>query len=213
MPRRCSPRATSSTRAGSILYKGFITLFQQGLASEPGNGLAHFYLAESHYKLGELAPALDHYKQAADLLPDGEDATRARNLAVAIEAELGAGSGTTSGTTSSGTSSSSATGGSVDWGDLVASDAGVSAAIKDFYNTTHPVSYVSRSKIEGVYEMVLESATPTEAIVGFRCLVANPGDRGKFFRARATLEADGSGFRVIAFNPREKFNLQKVGVF
>jgi len=44
-------------------------------------------------------------------------------------------------------------------------------------------------------------------------LVANPGDRGKFFRARATFEADGSGFRVIAFTPREKFNLQKVRVF
>jgi hypothetical protein len=163
--------------------------------------------------LGDLEPALEHYRQAVALLPEGADATRARNLALAIEAELGAGGATTDTGEASSTTEPTTANATIDWPSLVSQDAGVSRAIMDYYNTTHPVEYVSRSKIEGVYGLELESASPSDAIVAFRCLVANPGDKGKFFRARATLTADGTAFKVTRFEPREKFNLQKVGVF
>lgn len=195
------------------LYKGAIALFQQGLDGDPGNGLAHFYLAESHYKLGQLQPALEHYRQSIDLLPEGDDQTRARNLAVAIEAELGAGSsaGTNAGSGSASTATTS--GGTVDWAALVGQDAGVSKAIMEFYNTTHPVNYAPKSQILGIYNMLLESASPAGATVAFKCMVANPGDTGKLYRARAALEPDGSSFKVVTFTPREKFTLEKLGAF
>ncbi|MEX2649513.1 MAG: tetratricopeptide repeat protein [Alphaproteobacteria bacterium] len=190
------------------LYKGAIALFEEGLAAEPGNGLAHYYLAECRYKLGDLAQALDHYRQAAALLPAGEEATRSANLALAIEAELGAGTepapapaATTESTVAAAPSSGP------DWKAVVADASRLGKAIMDFYNTNKPVKQSRNTTISRVWNIKLEGANDEGAMVGFMVHVEAMGRTPGQFKAAARLAPDGPGYRVVEFLPRQQFNL------
>jgi tetratricopeptide (TPR) repeat protein len=201
----------------SEIYRGAIALFQQGLASDPNNGLAHFYLAECHYKLGELAPALEHYRTATALLPDGEEATRARNLAVAIEAELGATTGATepapaaSGTASTETAepSAQAASGPVDWGALTADTHALARAITEFYDSTQPVAEVKGSTIINVFSIELVGASGDRATVKFRCEVRASHGKTGIFRAHVNLAAASGTYSVTEFKQDERFDIVK----
>lgn len=47
--------------------------FEEGLALEPANGLAHYYLAETQSRLDDQRTALRHYERAASLLGDSNE--------------------------------------------------------------------------------------------------------------------------------------------
>ena len=191
----------------SEIYRGAIVLFEQGLAGDPNNGLAHLYLAECHYKLGELAPALDHYRIASALLPEGEEATRARNLAVGIEAELA--SADTSSSAAAEQPAASAASGPVDWNALTADTHAVGQAIAEFYDATQPVAEEQGSTIINVFSFELAGNTGDRATVKFRCEVRARHGKTGIFRAHATLAAEAGTYRVIEFIPDERFEIVK----
>jgi tetratricopeptide (TPR) repeat protein len=194
------------------LYKGAVKLFEEGLAAEPDNGLAHFYLAECQYKLGNLAGALDHYRQAAALLPPGEEATRSTNLALAIEAELGtateepAVSSGTAETTSTATTTASTSG--PDWNAVVADQAALGDAIKDFYNTNHPVQTARNTTITRVWGIKLDRADAEGALVICMIQVEALGRMPGQFKSAARLAPDGAGYTVVAFEQRQPIVLE-----
>lgn len=184
------------------LYKGAIALFEEGLAAAPGNGLAHYYLAECRYKLGDLAQALDHYRQAAALLPAGEEATRSANLALAIEAELGAGTEPAPEPAATGSATPA-----LDWNAVVADAQGLGRAIMDFYNTNKPVKGLRNSCVDRVWKIALDQSDDQGAVVGFLVNVNALGRGPGQFSAAARLATDGTGYRVVEFLPRQQFML------
>ncbi len=198
----------------SELYRGAVALFERGLAIEPDNGLAHFYAAESYYKLGELQPALDHYRAAASFLPPGTEATKTSNMIVAIEAEFGA-AGTAgelpepSATATTEEPAATTTSGPADWSALTADTGALSQAISDYYEVNQPAPEAKDSSIINVFSIALDSTSRDQAVVKFRCEVKASHGKTGIFRARVTLLAEGDSYRVIEFNKDEQFDIVK----
>ncbi|MGH6720236.1 MAG: tetratricopeptide repeat protein [Alphaproteobacteria bacterium] len=202
----------------SGLYRGAIALFEQGLATEPNNGLAHYYIAESHYKLGAYQPALDHYRVAVAFLPPGAEASKANNMIVAIQAEFDAASATSelpepapsqSATTEPSQTQAATTSGPTDWNAVTADSRALARAIADFYDATQPAAEAKGSTIINVFSIALDSTLGDRAVVKFRCEVRAAHGKTGIFRARVTLVAEAGSYRVVEFKQDERFDIVK----
>jgi hypothetical protein len=55
-------------------FEAAVRQFDQGLAIDPANGAAHFYLAETYERQQKTARALEHYRRTIDLAPGSKEA-------------------------------------------------------------------------------------------------------------------------------------------
>jgi len=58
--------------------------FEDGLARDPANGMAHFYLAETLVRLNDRRAARAHYEMAAALVPTTQEGLKARTAMAAL---------------------------------------------------------------------------------------------------------------------------------
>jgi len=63
-------------RAGE--FRAAVLRFDEGLEIDPANGVAHFYLGESHARLGEARRAALQYRLTLELAPDTKEAAIAK---------------------------------------------------------------------------------------------------------------------------------------